>query len=216
MKVTHDVGDRISWTLRPAVSQKIDASMKAKYEKLGKPLPEGFLSSDQRRSSMKDVCSQCHTKNYVEDFYAQYDNQVNLYNDKFGIPATKIYNQLKTEGLLTAIDFDEKLEWTYYYLWHHEGRRARMGASMMGPDYTQWHGNYEVADRFYTEFIPQVRDVIEQAKKNGKSEPAVRVEKTVDEILNSDMHKWYVGKMDASEMQKRKDDSKKFRERYEK
>jgi hypothetical protein len=28
---------------------------------------------------------------------------------------------------------------------HHEGRRARHGAAMMGADYTQWHGFYEVA-----------------------------------------------------------------------
>ena len=36
-----------------------------------------------------------------------------------------------------------------------EGRRARMGASMMAPDYTQWHGMFEVADRFYLELVPQ-------------------------------------------------------------
>jgi hydroxylamine dehydrogenase len=216
MEITHDVGDRISWTLRPPVSQKIDAAMKSKYEKMGKPLPPDFLSADQRRISMKDVCSQCHTKNFVEDFYTQYDNQVNLYNDKFGIPATKIYTQLKSEGLLTAVDFDEKIEWTYYYLWHHEGRRSRMGASMMGPDYTQWHGNYEVADRFYSEFIPQVKEIIEQGKKNGKKESAEKAERTMNDILNTDMHKWYLGKMDPAEEQKRKEDSKKFRERYEK
>jgi len=25
-------------------------------------------------------------------------------------------------------------------MWHHEGRRARMGTAMMGPDYAWWHG----------------------------------------------------------------------------
>lgn len=215
MKVTHDVGDRISWTLRPPVSQKIDAALKSKFDKAGKPLPDGFLTADQRRTQMKDVCSQCHTTNYIENFYMQYDNEVNLYNDKFGIPATKIYNQLKSEGLLTALDFDEKIEWTYYYLWHHEGRRARMGASMMGPDYTQWHGNFEVADRFYTELIPEIQELIEKSKKNGKMEAADKVEKTLNEILNSDMHKWYLGKLSPEEIQKRKEDSKKFRERYD-
>ena len=28
-------------------------------------------------------------------------------------------------------EFDERIEWEWYYLWHHEGRRARMGASMI-------------------------------------------------------------------------------------
>jgi hypothetical protein len=31
-----------------------------------------------------------------------------------------------------------------YNGWHHEGRRFRHGAEMMGADYTQWHGIWEV------------------------------------------------------------------------
>jgi len=66
-------------------------------------------------------------------------------------------------------------------LWHHEGRRARMGASMMAPDYTQWHGNFEVAERFYTEFVPEVKELIEKAKTNGKKESAEKVEELLTE-----------------------------------
>ena len=40
----------------------------------------------------------------------------------------------------TAAGNPEKIEWTYYELWHHQGRRARMGTAMMGPNYMQWHG----------------------------------------------------------------------------
>jgi hydroxylamine dehydrogenase len=164
---------------------------------------------------MQNVCSQCHTKNYIDNFYTQYDHEVALYNDKFGSPATKIYNQMRTDGLLTPTEFDEKIEWTYYYLWHHEGRRARMGASMMGPDYTQWHGNFEVAERFYTDFVPEVKEVIEASKKAGKTEAAAKLEKSLDEVMASEMHKWYLGKQDPTDVQKRKEDAKKFRERYE-
>ena len=214
-KVTHDVGDRISWTLRPPVSQKVDAATIKKFEKANKPLPADFLKWEARREGMQDVCTQCHTTNFVENFYTQYDNQVNLYNDKFGIPATNIYKLMKAEGLLTATAFDDKLEWTYFYLWHHEGRRARMGASMMAPDYTQWHGNFEVADRFYNEFVPEIREVIEKAKKEGNKKAAEKVETALEEILNSDMHKWFLGKMSPEEVQKRKEASKSFRERYD-
>ncbi|NIR25423.1 MAG: hypothetical protein GWN77_00205, partial [Gammaproteobacteria bacterium] len=28
----------------------------------------------------------------------------------------------------------------HYLIWHHDGRRWRMGASMMGPDWTHWNG----------------------------------------------------------------------------
>ena len=36
----------------------------------------------------------------------------------------------------------------FYELWHHEGRRARMGSAMMAPDYAWWHGFYECKKRF--------------------------------------------------------------------
>jgi hypothetical protein len=31
---------------------------------------------------------------------------------------------------------------------------------MMGPDYVQWHGFFEVADRFYNEFVPQAEALL--------------------------------------------------------
>ena len=108
---------------------------------------------------MKDVCQSCHGVEWVDNFYKQYDNAVNLYNEKFGKPAKAAMEKLKEKGKLTPTQFDEKIEWTYYELWHHEGRRARMGASMMGPDYTQWHGFYEVAKHFYTKFIPELKEL---------------------------------------------------------
>lgn len=215
MGITHDVGDRISWTLRPPVSQKIDESLLAKFQKTGKTVPSDFLTWEKRRLKMQNVCSQCHTKNYVVNFYSQYDNSVKLYNDKYGIPATNIYKLLKSEKLLTEIDFDENIEWTYYFLWHHEGRRARMGASMMGPDYTQWHGFYEVSHRFYTEFVPEVKEIIEKAKKDGKKAESDKIEKALNDVLTSDLHKWSTGKVDPEELKKRKEAAKSFRERYE-
>jgi hypothetical protein len=30
----------------------------------------------------------------------------------------------------------------------------------MGPDYVQWHGFYEVADRFYNEFLPEAEELL--------------------------------------------------------
>jgi len=212
--VTHDVGKRISWTLRPKVSEKIDAAALSRAETTGQPLPKDFLTWEERRKNMQNVCKQCHTKAYVDNFYIQYDNMVNMYNDKYGKPGLKLMNLLKSNGMLTATNFDEKIEWTYFYLWHHEGRRARMGASMMGPDYTQWHGNFELADRFYTELVPEVKETIEKARKKGNLKGANEVEKALDEILNSDLHKWYIGKMSPEEKKKRKEAASEFRKRY--
>lgn len=206
-EITHDVGERISWTLRPPVSEKVDA----KAIKAGKET----IPWEKRRANMQDVCFQCHSKQYVQSFYKQYDDLVNLYNDKFGIPATELMKKLKAVGLVTAdVAFDDKIEWTYFYLWHHEGRRARMGASMMGPDFTQWHGMYEVADRFYMEFVPEVRELVAHGKAHEKATAAKEVETMLNEILNSDLHKWFLGKMNPKEQAARKKAAAEFKKRY--
>lgn len=110
---------------------------------------------EKRQEAMKDVSSACHQTGWVENFYVQYNSTLELYNEKFARPAQTIMDQLYAEKKLTPAPFDEKLEWTLYELWHHEGRRARMGTAMMGPDYTQWHGFYEVAKHFYNKFLPE-------------------------------------------------------------
>ena len=56
--------------------------------------------------------------------------------------------------------FDEPLEVEYYELWHHEGRRARMGTAMMAPDYAWWHGFYELKKR-YNDYMREARELIE-------------------------------------------------------
>jgi hydroxylamine dehydrogenase len=162
---THDPGDRISWTLRPAVSKRQE-------------------NWEEKQRAMQDVCLNCHTQDWVRGHYAQYDRVVDLFNDKFATPSKSIVGALRTAGLLTDTPFDEELEWTFFYLWHHEGRRARMGASMMGPDYTQWHGMFEVAERFYIEFIPQARELA-----HGHAE----VEQVIDEVMAMDQHGWVNG-----------------------
>jgi len=141
LPLTHDVGARISWTLRPEVSIKLE-------------------KADERRADMQKVCSSCHAKQWVGNFYKQYDAAVGLYNDKFAAPSKAIMKKLRDAGKISATPFDDKIEWTYYELWHHEGRRARMGTAMMGPDYTQWHGFYEVAKHFYTEFLPEAEALL--------------------------------------------------------
>jgi hypothetical protein len=74
---------------------------------------------------------------------------VNNYNERYFRPIRALMNSLYEKGFLSNKSyFDEDLEWDFYELWHHEGRRARMGAAMMAPDYAWWHGFYELKHRF--------------------------------------------------------------------
>jgi hydroxylamine dehydrogenase len=152
---THDVGTRLSWNLRPEVAFHTD-------------------NWQTKRAEMKQVCSNCHAADWTDNFYFQYDAFVNMSNDKFFIAAKSVMDKLAAAGKVTKIPFDSPIKWTYFELWHHEGQRARMGASMMGNDYVQWHGMYEVAKIFYGDFLPEaerlmpgVTDAIRAAPANA-------------------------------------------------
>jgi hypothetical protein len=174
---THDVGTRIAWTLRPAISTRLD-------------------DWEARRARMIATCEHCHSPGWVESFFSQYDTAVDLYNRKFAEPSGAIMSDLRRAGVLTERQFDEEIEWTYFLLWHHEGRRARHGAAMMGPDYVQWHGFFEVAERFYMELVPQAEHLL----------PGV-----TDRYLAADEHRWLDGLPD--ELRGRIESS--YRERYQ-
>jgi hypothetical protein len=147
----------------------------------------------EKRTQMKNVCTHCHAENYVDAFYKQYDDFVVNYNEKFAKPGQKIMASLKEQKLVTPKEFDEEIEWTWFYLWHHEGRRARHGASMMAPDYAHWHGMYEVAERFYQQLIPQARELAAHAEESGQPAAAEAVRKAIDEILARPEHEWFEG-----------------------
>jgi hypothetical protein len=173
--VTHDVGERISWTLRPPVSVKLNLIVFEDGAKQDVPgdapqLPtvgaqldgkkvKAVMPWQQRRGGMQSICTQCHARSYVEAAYKQFDDVVVLYNDKFAKPSRDIMAELKNRKLISQPDFDDPIEWTWYEMWHHEGRRTRHGAAMQGPDYTWWHGMYEVGANFYEKFILQLEQV---------------------------------------------------------
>ncbi len=212
---THNVGDRISWTLRPKVSSKLNRAVFAdgtekdiageippqpgstvKYKEFkmvdGKwkkvPVEKEaveVISWEDRRNNMKGVCKQCHGQQKVVNFYTQFDALVVTYNDKFAKPAKKLFGMAKKDGLISGSTFHTDLGWHWWELWHHEGRRARHGAAMGGPDYTHWHGMYDVAHNFYFKFIPELMHL---AEKNGMTE---KYEKELNVVLERPEHKWY-------------------------
>lgn len=193
-KVTHNAGQRISWTNRPPVSLAMDTDDHGEVIKETDPARRRALVKStwqEKRRAMTNVCINCHTENYVQAFYKQYDDFVINYNEKFAKPGQKIMAALREQKLITPAEFDEPIEWTWFYLWHHEGRRARHGASMMAPDYAHWHGMYEVAERFYMHLIPEARELAERAQQEGGKAKADAVRKVVDDILARPEHQWY-------------------------
>ena len=218
---SHDVGERISWTLRPVVSAKLNLVVftdgyKDDYPE-NKTLPKvgdevattekvvenekmvtktvprkvaKIVTWQDRRDTMKSVCLNCHSTTYVDNFYKQFDGLVLLYNEKFAKPAQAMMNDLAADGVLNPkAPFEHNVQWVFWELWHHEGRRARHGASMMGPDYTHWHGMYEVSKHFYDKFLPAV---VEAAKSKSKS-LGKKYEAKIQQLLTKEEHRWLKG-----------------------
>lgn len=193
-RVTHDPGERISWTNRPPVSLPMDTDAEHRIVTAADPGERQEQIADTaeaKRTRMKEVCSHCHTPDYVNAFYKQYDDFVTLYNEKFAKPGRAIVAALLEHGLRSPTQFDEEIEWTWFYLWHHEGRRARHGASMMAPDYAHWHGMFEVAERFYMELIPKALEMADHAESTGRSRQAGAVRQVVESILSRPEHSWF-------------------------
>jgi hypothetical protein len=188
---THDVGMRISWNNRPVKSIRPEVS----DAQLG--LPGKDIGWEGRRGWMKNVCFSCHNIAFVENFYAQYDGVIQLYNTKFAEPGEELVTLAKP--LLRPVVFGNKVDFIWFELWHHEGRRARHGASMMGPDYTHWHGLYEIAKNFYTELIPELEEIVEEGIRSddpARVEKAKKLQAKIQEVLGSDDHKWFLGTTD--------------------
>jgi len=156
---SHDVTERLSW--------EIQAPLTVRPEDF-KPFP-ARTNWQTERNKMKEVCTQCHGKTWVDDHYVKLDQVVNEYNEVYFKPAKKILDILYDKELLDKRKFfDERLEVEYYELWHHEGRRARMGTAMMAPDYAWWHGFYELKKRF-NNYMEESRDLIEHNQKAYKA-----------------------------------------------
>ena len=92
---------------------------------------------------MKNLCLKCHAITHVEEFYREAEIVVHSTNEKVQ-KSVDLITELRKEGLLTPVPFDEPIEFIAFDLWHYYGRTAKHGAFMGGADFVQWHGNYEL------------------------------------------------------------------------
>lgn len=143
---THDVGDRLTWYLFAPISER-------------RP---GWQDNMVR---MQGVCYECHNEIFIDDFYSAADKATERVN-VWVRESDEIMQPLIDQGLLTAAPFDEPVDYVYFELWHHWGRTAKFGVWMQGPDYSQWHGAYEVlAD------LAELREIVENKLHEAAVEP---------------------------------------------
>ncbi len=134
---THDVGERLYWELQPKIStpQWYPANLVA----TGQHSPDE-AKAQQNRKNMMQVCQGCHSPRWVRMYFDEFDRVVEDYN-RVAKSAKALLDRIYDEGLADKSNsLDEFPEFMWYYIWHHDGRRWRMGASMMGPDWAHWNG----------------------------------------------------------------------------
>jgi len=150
LATTHDVGERLKWEAQAPLS-----------------VPNKDHPAADARKKMVTACTQCHSPRWANNYLTRYDKAIANYNEHYFKPVKKRMTQLYDKGILTKWPyFDERIEFVFYEFWHHEGRRARMGAAMMGPDFAWWHGFYDLK-KTYNEFI----HLADEAEKAGHGSP---------------------------------------------
>ena len=213
--ISHNIGLRIKWNNRP-IHSKLSHETDEKWG-----LASASIHADTRRENMEDVCAGCHNDNFTDNFFIQYEGLIDLYDQKFATPGEQLYNAalplLRKDSEGNHIKFSDPIDFTWFELWHHEGRRARHGASMMAPDYTHWHGTYDLGKNFYSKFIPEIEEIIAHGLKSDDRKDvkaAKKLQKLLTTILNTENHQWFLGKMDPAEKARRKVAADEFKARY--
>ena len=140
LNTTHNITERLYWNLWAKRSEVRNS------EDVMSPL---LGDGEAGREKMKLVCNSCHSALHTEGFFAQGDKAVNLYNEAYYDTAEAWRAELAEKELLKDNPWTDEFQIVYYYLWHHEGRRARQGAMMGAPDWAHWHGFFELQQDLY-------------------------------------------------------------------
>lgn len=153
LATTHNITERLYWNLWATTSAVRDST-----DVLSPLLGDG----EAGRAKMKLVCNSCHGSLHTEGFFAQGDRAVQLYNEAYFASAEKMRSELADKGLLKENPWTDEFQIVYYYLWHHEGRRARHGAMMNAPDWAHWHGFFELQQDLY-----KLQEIFEKRMETG-------------------------------------------------
>lgn len=142
--MTHNVSARLAWESQSPWSYRTVWD----EENLG--------DWQMKRGRMESVCKSCHSPDFV-DVYMLTADLVNLQYNEMRREFVYWTKKLTNSGIISRLElngkfysdpvltgWDEVPEVMMYNAWHHEGRRFRHGAIMMGADYTQWHGVWDM------------------------------------------------------------------------
>ncbi len=132
VKPTHNVSARLAWETQAPWSLRTTW---------------GGQEWQDKREAMETICGNCHAPPFTKRYFLEADLAILQYNQIYKAGADLLAKMKEADLLKTPdLGWDEPPERDLYYIWHHQGRRFRQGAIMMGADYTQWHGIWELQE----------------------------------------------------------------------
>ena len=149
LATTHSVNERLKWDL---VHEK---SVVRSGER---------GNGEKGEKEMRKVCANCHGRTHTDVQRKSLENIVELYNKQWA-GAVEMKKVLADKGLLKKDPWKDGFQELMYYLWHHTGRRARQGAAMNAPDYTHWHGTFQMFQVY-----KDMEDIYDYRIRNNKIE----------------------------------------------
>ena len=156
LEMTHNITQRLYWNLWAKTSKvRTDADIMSLW----------YGDGEAGRVEMQAVCDECHGEAHAEKFFEIGDRAVQLYNEAYWEPAEAMRVELAELGLLKENPWKDEFQILHYYLWHHDGRRARQGSMMGGPDWAHWHGFFELQQKLY-----KMEDIYDKRIETGQIE----------------------------------------------
>jgi len=140
LEPTHNINKRLYWNLWTP-----ESNVRTSDDVMSPLL--GF--GEAGRFEMMEVCSSCHSSSHTAGYFESGDKAVKLYNESYWQPMEAMRVELESAGLLKENPWNDEFMILHYYMWHHEGRRARQGAMMGAPDWAHWHGFFQLQQKLY-------------------------------------------------------------------
>jgi len=154
LEPTHNVTQRLYWNLWAKESR-----VRSGNDVLSPWLGDG----EAGREEMMEVCSACHSSLHTTAYFESGDKAVKLYNESYWEPVEAMRVELEAAGLLKENPWEDEFMILHYYIWHHDGRRARQGAMMGAPDWAHWHGFFTMQQKLY-----RAREIYEYRMETGQ------------------------------------------------
>ena len=127
LKVTHDPSDRLGWYLADADHD---------------PSPELPAGADQHEAGLHPMPHADSSRPRLQP-----GRTGRRKHQRKVLAAKAIMDGLHKDGTLSGPPFTHPIDFTYFNLWHYDGRTSKHGAFMGGADFVQWHGNYELLSK---------------------------------------------------------------------